>query len=50
MRQLLGKSRFTSRNVTEEVYLSEHVYCQRARSPCQWELRWSQLDDGNLKK
>jgi hypothetical protein len=28
MRQLLGKSRFTSRNVTEEVYLSEHVYCQ----------------------
>ena len=28
MRQLLGKSRFISRNVTEEVYLAEHVYCQ----------------------
>jgi hypothetical protein len=28
MRQLLGKTRFKSRNVTEEVYLCEHVYCQ----------------------
>ena len=28
MRQLLGKSRFTSGNVTEEVYLSENVSCQ----------------------
>ena len=28
MRQLLGKSRFPSRDVTEEVYLSEHIYCQ----------------------
>jgi len=28
MRQLLGKLRLTSRNVTEEVYLSEHICCQ----------------------
>ena len=31
MRQLLGKSRLPSRNLTEEVYLSEHIYCQNCQ-------------------
>jgi len=31
MRQLLGKIPIKHRNVTEEVYLSEHVCCQNCQ-------------------
>ena len=31
MRQLLGKMPIKHRNVTEEVYLSEHVCCQNCQ-------------------
>ena len=32
MRQLLGKIPIKNRNVTEEIYLSEHVCCQSCQT------------------